>query len=312
MGASCDLGGLRGGSQGGLALFRSLVVIASRPALGDEVPPVAASNANTKADAGAGVGANAKRPKKLTPRPEEPAEDRAARIARLRQVYRGSASEWPRPDVDPGVEWVELGLLPKVSHPDINPPTEAKIALGKMLFLRPSPVGERADRPRIVPRPRPRLGRLPDDLVRARPPGRRAKLTRVVTNIGQLRSPVLGRPGGLARRSGPSRDSEPEGDARPARGNGSGRSQGSRLSRSVPGGIRVGRRDSRLGRPGACCVRANPGRRPQQVRHLSQGELQGRSRTRRSPGSTCSEGPRVARTATMGQTSATASSMTSA
>lgn len=119
----------------GIGSVSLIVAVVSGLAQGDEVPPVAASNSNTQADAGAG--ANAERPKKLTPRPEEPAEDRAARIARLRQVYQGPASEWPKPDVDPGVEWVELGLLPKVPHPDINPPTEAKIALGKMLFFDP-------------------------------------------------------------------------------------------------------------------------------------------------------------------------------
>lgn len=74
---------------------------------------------------------------RLTPRPQEPADVRAERIAGLRQVYEGPPSGWPRPNIDPGVEWVELGTLPPVPQPDDNPPTAAKVALGKMLFFDP-------------------------------------------------------------------------------------------------------------------------------------------------------------------------------
>ncbi|WP_254053622.1 cytochrome-c peroxidase [Singulisphaera sp. GP187] len=86
-------------------------------------------------------GATAERQEKglprLPPRPQESADVRAERIAGLRRVYQGPPAEWPKPDVDPGVEWVELGILPPVPHPATNPPTAAKVALGKMLFFDP-------------------------------------------------------------------------------------------------------------------------------------------------------------------------------
>lgn len=64
-------------------------------------------------------------------------EDRQARIERLRSAYARPPAEWPAPVVDPGVEWVELGLLPEVEHPAENPFTEGKAELGKTLFFDP-------------------------------------------------------------------------------------------------------------------------------------------------------------------------------
>ncbi len=59
-------------------------------------------------------------------------------VACLRAAYAGPPSTWPRPHVDPGVDWHELAPLPKVPpEPADNPATPAKIALGERLFEDP-------------------------------------------------------------------------------------------------------------------------------------------------------------------------------
>lgn len=66
--------------------------------------------------------------------------DSAPRIdyACLRQVYTQPIGEWPRPQVDAGVQWQELAPLPKQApEPADNPATPQKIALGKRLFEDP-------------------------------------------------------------------------------------------------------------------------------------------------------------------------------
>ncbi|NBP89571.1 MAG: cytochrome-c peroxidase [Planctomycetia bacterium] len=45
--------------------------------------------------------------------------------------------DWPSPQIDPGVEWEELGPLPDVRHPPENPFSPAKAELGKALFFDP-------------------------------------------------------------------------------------------------------------------------------------------------------------------------------
>jgi cytochrome c peroxidase len=67
-------------------------------------------------------------------RPEQTAAERAAAAQRLREAYRAAPASWPAPHVDPGVEWEEIGLLPAVVHPDSNPLSTAKVALGRTLF----------------------------------------------------------------------------------------------------------------------------------------------------------------------------------
>lgn len=57
--------------------------------------------------------------------------------AELRRAYAQPAAEWPPVVVDPGVEPVELGLLPEVTHPDDNPHREAKADFGRQLFFDP-------------------------------------------------------------------------------------------------------------------------------------------------------------------------------
>ncbi len=77
---------------------------------------------------------HAARPK---PRPSLSAEERDAHIATLRQQYAQERQQWPAPDVDEDIQWVELGPIPKIPHPKENPGTKEKIALGKMLFFEP-------------------------------------------------------------------------------------------------------------------------------------------------------------------------------
>lgn len=77
-------------------------------------------------------------------RPERTDAERAAVAARLRDIYRGPPQGWPAPDVDAGVAWRELGLLPEVVHPDANPFTAAKAALGRTLFHDPRLSADRA------------------------------------------------------------------------------------------------------------------------------------------------------------------------
>lgn len=54
----------------------------------------------------------------------------------LRSVYTQPADQWPKPHVDEGVAFVELGLMPaETPYPADNPPDDAKAELGKLLFF---------------------------------------------------------------------------------------------------------------------------------------------------------------------------------
>lgn len=57
--------------------------------------------------------------------------------AELRSAYSKPPAEWPRANVDPGVQHVELGLLPEVIHPNDNPFSKEKAELGRQLFFDP-------------------------------------------------------------------------------------------------------------------------------------------------------------------------------
>jgi cytochrome c peroxidase len=70
-------------------------------------------------------------------RPIESAEARIERARRLRAVYQKPSASWPAPEVDAGVAWKEIGLLPAMVAPAENPSTPAKIELGKRLFFDP-------------------------------------------------------------------------------------------------------------------------------------------------------------------------------
>lgn len=57
--------------------------------------------------------------------------------AQLRKVYSTTPEQWPAAQTDSSVGFVELGVLPPVIHPEDNPYTEAKAALGRQLFFDP-------------------------------------------------------------------------------------------------------------------------------------------------------------------------------
>ncbi|MCH8504608.1 MAG: hypothetical protein LAT50_09815 [Ectothiorhodospiraceae bacterium] len=71
----------------------------------------------------------------------EPAATSA--MNRLRQQYSQARACWPAPDIDVGVEALELGPLPPVEHPADNPSDADKAELGKHLFFDPRLSGSR-------------------------------------------------------------------------------------------------------------------------------------------------------------------------
>jgi cytochrome c peroxidase len=78
-----------------------------------------------------------------TPRPEQTPTERAEHLAMLRAEYAQPASQWPTPEIEPGVDWQELGEIPKVVAPPENPSTPEKVSLGKQLFFDPRLSGSR-------------------------------------------------------------------------------------------------------------------------------------------------------------------------
>lgn len=83
---------------------------------------------------------------RIPPRAERTPEERARKIAELREAYARPTSQWPAPIVDEGVQWKELGLLPRLTPPAENPMTKEKVLLGRILFFDPrvSGTGEMA------------------------------------------------------------------------------------------------------------------------------------------------------------------------
>ncbi|QDU33393.1 Cytochrome c551 peroxidase precursor [Poriferisphaera corsica] len=53
----------------------------------------------------------------------------------LRDVYSGSIEAWPKPQLDEGVLFEEMGLVGEVDHPKDNPTSREKVLLGKRLFF---------------------------------------------------------------------------------------------------------------------------------------------------------------------------------
>src|SRR5687768_5778807 len=79
--------------------------------------------------------ARAPRPK---PRAELAEEEYVTLAKRLREAYSKPVAEWPKANIEPGVEYVELGLLPgKPVFPAENPYSKEKEELGRMLFFDP-------------------------------------------------------------------------------------------------------------------------------------------------------------------------------
>ena len=58
-------------------------------------------------------------------------------MEKLREQYAGTPHTWPKPIVDEGVDFQEMGMIPGVSHPENNPFSHEKKELGKMLFFDP-------------------------------------------------------------------------------------------------------------------------------------------------------------------------------
>src|SRR5690606_26310650 len=76
-------------------------------------------------------------------RPLLTAQQYADLAAELREAYSLPPDQWPAPEIDPGVEFVELGRLGEVPFPADNPFSEAKAELGKQLFFDPRLSGSR-------------------------------------------------------------------------------------------------------------------------------------------------------------------------
>ena len=74
---------------------------------------------------------------RLPPRETKSPEELKAWTDELRTLYQQSPENWPQPNVDDGLIWKELGLLPDVLHPEDNPFDKAKVALGRQLFFDP-------------------------------------------------------------------------------------------------------------------------------------------------------------------------------
>ena len=76
-------------------------------------------------------------PSRLPPRAMLGDAEYEAQADALRAAYSKPPAEWPKAEIDAGVEFREIGLLPEVPAPADNPVTPEKIELGKQLFFDP-------------------------------------------------------------------------------------------------------------------------------------------------------------------------------
>lgn len=77
-------------------------------------------------------------PLSFTADPPPPQKERQTTpfdINTLRQMYTQAPQHWPAPQVDKGVQWLELGTLPPMPFPADNPYSQAKVQLGQVLFF---------------------------------------------------------------------------------------------------------------------------------------------------------------------------------
>ncbi len=70
-------------------------------------------------------------------RPVLSEKEYAALAADLRAKYSKPPAQWPKANVDPSVEFHELGRLPKMVYPPTNPFSKQKQSLGQQLFFDP-------------------------------------------------------------------------------------------------------------------------------------------------------------------------------
>jgi cytochrome c peroxidase len=74
---------------------------------------------------------------RLPPRAMLSEQEYSGLARELRTTYSKPSAEWPKPELDPGIEHREIGLLPRVEFPRDNPYSKGKAELGKALFFSP-------------------------------------------------------------------------------------------------------------------------------------------------------------------------------
>jgi cytochrome c peroxidase len=115
-------------THGWLAIVAALCVAdASATPAAEAIPAMLATSSVTQAATSL----------RAEPRPEMDAAERGVYLKRLRLLYSTEPANWPAPTLDPEVEHRELGVLGPATHPEDNPPTPAKVELGKLLFFEP-------------------------------------------------------------------------------------------------------------------------------------------------------------------------------
>ena len=85
----------------------------------------------------AGLASAADRPARPAARPEKSAAGAEAFAAELRTAYSKKPADWPKPTVDAGVAFAELGPTPPPAYPKDNPYSKDKDLLGRTLFFDP-------------------------------------------------------------------------------------------------------------------------------------------------------------------------------
>lgn len=74
---------------------------------------------------------------RLPPRAQLTPDEYTRLAAELRAAYAKPSAQWPKPNVDPDVKFVELGVVPASVFPATNPFSKEKAELGKLLFFDP-------------------------------------------------------------------------------------------------------------------------------------------------------------------------------
>lgn len=73
-------------------------------------------------------------PEAPSPQPGANHDELASSTAALRAVYAGPSAAWPKPTIDEGVQFVELGRVVRPEAPK-DPQHKARVELGQMLFF---------------------------------------------------------------------------------------------------------------------------------------------------------------------------------
>ena len=110
-------------------------VASAPPKAASPEPDAAASDATAEGPAPGAISPAAGR--KVPRRPTLTDEEYRQLAAHLREDYAKPPPEWPKPEVDAPERFREIGTLPKMTYPADNPPSQAKVDLGAMLFFDP-------------------------------------------------------------------------------------------------------------------------------------------------------------------------------